>query len=85
MAASLLHPDRYGSLMRDLITEWTGLLSSAFRDMGMPEARARTEATLLVDASFGLLIAPLADGDWHRADAAFRTLLDRLEPGWQTD
>ncbi|MFE5176484.1 TetR family transcriptional regulator [Streptomyces sp. NPDC057651] len=84
MAASLLHPDRYGSLMHDLITEWTGLLSSVFRDMGMPEARARTEATLLVDASFGLLIAPLADGDWHRADAAFRTLLDRLEPGWQT-
>ncbi|WP_328889221.1 TetR/AcrR family transcriptional regulator [Streptomyces sp. NBC_00316] len=84
VAASLLHPERYGPLMRDLVSEWAGLLGSVFRDMGMSEARARTEASLLVNASFGLLLAPLADGDWRRADAAFRTLLDRLEPGWRT-
>ncbi|MET7856503.1 TetR/AcrR family transcriptional regulator [Streptomyces sp. NPDC005318] len=84
VAASLLHPERYGPLMRDLVSEWAGLLGSVFHDMGMSEARARTEASLLVNASFGLLIAPLADGDWRRADAAFRTLLDRLEPGWRT-
>ncbi|MDF6042264.1 TetR/AcrR family transcriptional regulator [Streptomyces sp. JH14] len=84
VTASLLHPERYGPLMHDIVSEWTGLLGSVFRDMGMPEARARTEAALLVNASFGLVIASLADGDWHRADAAFRTLLDRLEPGWHT-
>ncbi|MEU1409120.1 TetR/AcrR family transcriptional regulator [Streptomyces sp. NPDC005728] len=82
MTASLLHPDRYGPVMHDIVTEWTGLLDSVFRDLGMAEARARTEAALLVDASFGLLIASLADGDWDRADAAFHVLLDRLEPRW---
>lgn len=80
--ASVLHPGRYGPAMRDMLTEWTGLLVSVFRGLGMPEARAGTEAALLIGASFGLLIAPLADGDWDRADAAFHALLDRLEPGW---
>jgi hypothetical protein len=51
--------------------------------MGLPEARARTEAVLLVDSAFGLLVAPLAGGDWDEADAAFHALLDRLEPGWR--
>ncbi|WP_369249182.1 TetR/AcrR family transcriptional regulator [Streptomyces sp. R41] len=83
MTASVLHPDRYGPVMHDVVTDWTGLFTSVFRDLGMAEARARTEATLLVDATFGLLFAPLADGDWDRADAAFRTFLDRIEPGWQ--
>ncbi|MEU8789184.1 TetR/AcrR family transcriptional regulator [Streptomyces sp. NPDC048643] len=83
MAASLLRSDRYGPVMRNVLTEWTTLLSSAFRDLGMAEARARAEADLLVDACLGLLIAPLADGGQDRADAAFRTLLDRLEPGWR--
>ncbi|MFG2635725.1 TetR/AcrR family transcriptional regulator [Streptomyces sp. NPDC048362] len=84
MAASLLHPDRYGPLMHDMITGWTRLLTSVFRDLGMAEARAHTEATLLVDSAFGLVLAPLADGDWNRAETAFQSLLDRLEPGWQT-
>ncbi|WP_393072206.1 TetR/AcrR family transcriptional regulator [Streptomyces sp. LN704] len=82
LAAGLLHPDRYGTVMRDVLSEWTRLLTSVFRDLGMTEARARTEASLLVDASFGLLLAPLTDGDWDRAGAAFHALLDRLEPGW---
>ncbi|MEU9363308.1 TetR/AcrR family transcriptional regulator [Streptomyces avermitilis] len=82
MTVSVLHPDRYGPFMRDVLTEWRGLLASVFRGLGMAEAQARTEADLLVDAFFGLLIAPLADGDWDRADAAVHTLLDRLEPGW---
>ncbi|MGW2558544.1 TetR/AcrR family transcriptional regulator [Streptomyces sp. NPDC001514] len=84
MAAGLHHPDRYGPLMRDALTEWTDLLTAVFLDLDMPDERARNEATLLVDASFGLLFAPLADGDWDRADAAFHTLLDRLEPCWHT-
>ncbi|QIY60552.1 MULTISPECIES: TetR/AcrR family transcriptional regulator [unclassified Streptomyces] len=83
LAAGLLHPERYGPVVRDVLSEWTRLLTSVFRDLGMTEARAATEASLLVDASFGLLLAPLTDGDWDRADAAFHTLLDRLEPGWQ--
>ncbi|MET9889212.1 TetR/AcrR family transcriptional regulator [Streptomyces sp. NPDC006465] len=82
VTVSLLHPDRYGPVMRDLLTEWTGLLTPVFRDLGMTEARARTEATLLVDATFGLLIASLAEDDRDRTDAAFHALLDRLEPGW---
>ncbi|WP_351234662.1 TetR/AcrR family transcriptional regulator [Streptomyces sp. NPDC002133] len=84
MTASLLNPDRYGPVMRDVLTEWTDLLTRLFVDLGIPGERARDEATLLVDATFGLLHAPLARGDWDRADAAFRTLLDRLEPGWRT-
>ncbi|MFD1277061.1 hypothetical protein ACFQ51_50410 [Streptomyces kaempferi] len=52
--------------MRDVLSEWTRLLTSVFRDLGMTEARAGTEASLLVDASFGLLLAPLTDGDWDR-------------------
>jgi AcrR family transcriptional regulator len=83
MVASLLHPDRYGPLMRELVTEWTDLLSPVFLDFGMPSDRARTEASVLVDATVGLLVAPLADGDWDRAGAAFQILLDRLEPGWR--
>ncbi|MFF2996089.1 TetR family transcriptional regulator [Streptomyces sp. NPDC057950] len=83
MAVGLLHPERYGPVMRDVMSEWTRLLTSVFRDLGMAEVRARTEASLLVDASFGLLLAHLADGDWDRAGAAFHTLLDRLEPGWR--
>ncbi|MGW3632189.1 TetR/AcrR family transcriptional regulator [Streptomyces sp. NPDC005122] len=83
MAVGLLHPDRYGPVVRDAMREWTRLLTAAFRDLGMTEARARTEATLLLDATFGLLIAPLVTGDWDRAGAAFHTLLDRLEPGWR--
>ncbi|MFJ5273972.1 TetR/AcrR family transcriptional regulator [Streptomyces sp. NPDC088358] len=83
MAAGLLHPERYGPVMRDVLSGWTGLLTSVFRDLGMAETRAGTEASLLVDASFGLLLAPLTDGDWDRAGAAFRTLLDRLEAGWR--
>ncbi|MET7986917.1 MULTISPECIES: TetR/AcrR family transcriptional regulator [unclassified Streptomyces] len=82
MAAGLIDPDRYGPVLRDVLDEWTDLLSSAFRDLGMPEARARTEATLLVDATFGLVVASLAEGGRERADTAFRVLLDRLEPGW---
>ncbi|MCX5285310.1 TetR/AcrR family transcriptional regulator [Streptomyces sp. NBC_00198] len=83
MAASVLHSDRYGPVMRAVLAEWTALLAPAFRDLGMAEERARAEADLLVDACLGLLIAPLGDGDWARADAAFHTLLDRLEPAWR--
>ncbi|MFJ1605471.1 TetR/AcrR family transcriptional regulator [Streptomyces sp. NPDC088253] len=83
MITGLLRPDRYGPVLRDTLTEWKGLFASVFREMGLPEARARTEAVLLVDASFGLVVGPLADGDWDAADAAFRVLLDRLEPGWR--
>jgi hypothetical protein len=50
----------------------------------MGQDRARTQATLLIYATFGLLIAPLADGHWERADKAFQALLDSLEPGWHT-
>ncbi|MFE3638519.1 TetR/AcrR family transcriptional regulator [Streptomyces sp. NPDC059168] len=82
MSAGLLRPDRYGSLMRDVLTSWTDLLTRAFLNLGMTEDRARTQATLLIDTSFGLLLAPLADGHWDRADVAFHTLLDGLEPGW---
>ncbi|MGW1888283.1 TetR/AcrR family transcriptional regulator [Streptomyces sp. NPDC001970] len=84
MTASLLHPDRYGPVMHDVLTEWTDLLTRLFVDLGIPGERARDEATLLVDATFGLLHAPLARGDWDRAGTAFRTLLGRLEPGWRT-
>lgn len=83
MVTGLLHPDRYGPVMRDILAEWTGLLTSVFRDMGLSEARARTEAVLLVDACFGLIVGPVVDGDYDEADAAFRVLLDRLEPGWR--
>ncbi|MFB6878028.1 TetR/AcrR family transcriptional regulator [Streptomyces sp. NPDC056323] len=84
MSASVLHPDRYGPVMRDIVTEWTELLTAIFRDLGMTEDRARTQATLLTDALFGLLNAPLADGHWDRAHKAFHVLLDSLEPGWHT-
>ncbi|MFF9177600.1 TetR/AcrR family transcriptional regulator [Streptomyces sp. NPDC014793] len=82
MSAGLLHPDRYGSVIRDVLGSWTDLLTSFFQDLGLTEDRARTQATLLTDASFGLLLAPLADGHWDRADQAFHVLLDSLEPGW---
>ncbi|ANP52318.1 AcrR family transcriptional regulator [Streptomyces griseochromogenes] len=82
MSAEVLHPDRYGPVMRDIITAWTDLLTSVFRDLGLDHDRAWTEATVLTDATFGLLMAPLAHGDWERAGLAFNVLLDRLEPGW---
>ncbi|MGW2702582.1 TetR/AcrR family transcriptional regulator [Streptomyces sp. NPDC001340] len=82
LSAGVLHPDRYGPVMLDVVTEWTALLTSVFRDLGMGQERARTQATLLADATLGLLIAPLADGHWDQADQAFRALLDSLEPGW---
>ncbi|KUN05294.1 TetR family transcriptional regulator [Streptomyces yokosukanensis] len=84
MGAGVLHPDRYGPIMRDIVTEWTELLTSVFRDLGMTRDRARTQATLLTDASFGLLITPLVDGHFDRAHKAFHALLDSLEPGWHT-
>ncbi|MCX4515120.1 TetR/AcrR family transcriptional regulator [Streptomyces sp. NBC_01619] len=83
MATSLLSPDRYGPVMRDGLNEWTDLLTLCFVDLGMSAERARSEATILVGGTYGLLLAPLADGDWGKADAAFHTLLDRLEPGWR--
>ncbi|MFJ7967640.1 TetR/AcrR family transcriptional regulator [Streptomyces sp. NPDC096324] len=82
MAAGLIDPDRYGPLLRDVLTEWTDLLSSVFRDLGMAQLRARTEAALLVDATFGLVVASLTEDGRERADVAFLALLDRLEPGW---
>ncbi|MFI0960512.1 TetR/AcrR family transcriptional regulator [Streptomyces sp. NPDC021080] len=82
MAAGLIEPDRYGPVLRDVLTEWTDLLTSAFRDLGMTDVRARAEAVLLVDATFGLLVASLAEGGREPADTAFPALLDRLEPGW---
>ncbi|WP_328444598.1 TetR/AcrR family transcriptional regulator [Streptomyces sp. NBC_00386] len=82
MTASLIDPDRYGPVLSDVLTEWTELLTSVFRDLGMPRVRARTEAALLVDATFGLVVAAQAEGGREPADAAFRALLDRLEPGW---
>ncbi|MET7562608.1 TetR/AcrR family transcriptional regulator [Streptomyces sp. NPDC005479] len=85
MTASVLHPDKYGPLMRDLITEWTDLYTPLFVRLDMSDERARNEATLLVDATLGLLYGSLADGDWDRATATFRTLLDRLESGWTPD
>ncbi|MFE0509145.1 TetR/AcrR family transcriptional regulator [Streptomyces sp. NPDC058964] len=84
MSASVLHPDRYGPVMRDIVTQWTALLTSVFRDLGMGQDRARTQATLLTDASLGLLTAPLTDGHWDHADKAFHALLDSLEPSWHT-
>jgi AcrR family transcriptional regulator len=83
LSAGVLHPDRYGPVLRNLITEWTDLLTDVFRGLGMDLDRARTQATLLADASFGLLFAPLADGHWDRADRAFHALLDSLEPVWR--
>ncbi|MET7312265.1 TetR/AcrR family transcriptional regulator [Streptomyces sp. NPDC005134] len=85
MTASVLHPDRYGPLMRDLITEWMDLFTPLFVRLGMSDERARNEATLVVDAILGLLYGSLADDDWDRAAAAFHTLLDRLESGWTPD
>ncbi|MEW2301323.1 TetR/AcrR family transcriptional regulator [Streptomyces sp. NPDC006655] len=82
MSASVLHPDRYGPVMHDIVTEWTDMITSILRELGLSEHRSRTQATLLTDASLGLLLAPLADGHWDRAEAAFRALLDTLEPGW---
>ncbi|MGW2746305.1 TetR/AcrR family transcriptional regulator [Streptomyces sp. NPDC001450] len=82
MSAGALHPDRYGPVMHDIITAWTDLLTSVFRDLGLDHDRARIQATVLTDASLGLLMAPLADGDWERAGKAFDALLDSLEPGW---
>ncbi|MEU8972310.1 TetR/AcrR family transcriptional regulator [Streptomyces monashensis] len=82
MSASVLHPDRYGPVMHDIVTEWTDLLTSVFRDLGMNRDQALTQATVLTDAGLGLLMAPLADGHWAQADTAFRALLDALEPGW---
>ncbi|MFE2530884.1 TetR/AcrR family transcriptional regulator [Streptomyces sp. NPDC059371] len=82
MAAGLIDPDRYGPLLRDVLTEWTDLLTSVFRDLGMAQVRARTEAALLVDATFGLVVASLTEDGRERADAAFLALLERLEPGW---
>ncbi|MEU6271972.1 TetR/AcrR family transcriptional regulator [Streptomyces populi] len=82
MAVGLIDPDRYGPLLRDVLAEWTDLLASAFRGLGMQKARARTEAALLVDATFGLVVASLAEDGREQADAAFHALLDRLEPGW---
>jgi hypothetical protein len=84
MSAGVFHPDRYGSVVHDIATEWTDLLISVFGGIGMGQDRARTQATLLIYATFGLLIAPLADGHWERADKAFQALLDSLEPGWHT-
>jgi AcrR family transcriptional regulator len=83
MSASVLHPDRYGPVLHDIVTEWTDLFTSVFRDLGMDRDRARTQAALLTDASLGLVIAPLANGHWDRADKAFHALLDILEPGWR--
>ncbi|MEV7169047.1 TetR/AcrR family transcriptional regulator [Streptomyces sp. NPDC093224] len=83
MTTSVLHPERYGPVMREVLNGWTDLLCGLFAGLGLPAARARTEATLLVDGMFGLLVAPLADGDRERADRAFTLLLDRLEPGWR--
>ncbi|MER7983315.1 TetR/AcrR family transcriptional regulator [Streptomyces sp. NPDC095817] len=83
MTASLHDPDRYGPLVRNVLTDWTDLLTPAFTDLGMTLERARTEATLLVSSTFGLLVSPLTDGRWETADAAFRTLLDRLDVGWK--
>ncbi|MEV6702654.1 TetR/AcrR family transcriptional regulator, partial [Streptomyces sp. NPDC051453] len=59
------------------------LFTAVFADWGMPASRARTEATLVVDATFGLLTAPLSNGGEDQADAAFHMLLDRLETGWR--
>ncbi|MFG2991842.1 TetR/AcrR family transcriptional regulator [Streptomyces sp. NPDC048257] len=83
MTASVLHPSRYGPVMRDVLHEWRTLLTAAFTDLGMSGSRALVEASLLVDATLGLLHAALADDDWDRATAAFQTLLDRLEPAWR--
>ncbi|MEU9161393.1 TetR/AcrR family transcriptional regulator [Streptomyces sp. NPDC048424] len=85
MTASVLNPDRYGPVMRDVLAEWRRLLTPAFAGLGMSDERAGAEAALLVHATLGLLHAPLADGDWDRATVAFRLLLDRLEPAWRAD
>ncbi|MFJ7949033.1 TetR/AcrR family transcriptional regulator [Streptomyces sp. NPDC096354] len=85
MTASVLHPDRYGPLMRDLITEWTDVFAPLFVRLGMSDERAQNEATLMFGAILGLLYGSLADGDWDRAAAAFHALLDRLESGWAPD
>ncbi|MER5604245.1 TetR/AcrR family transcriptional regulator [Streptomyces sp. NPDC002265] len=82
MVANVLHPGRYEPLTRDNLRQWTDLFTAFFGNWGMPAPRARAEATLLVDAVFGLLMAHLADDREDQADAAFRVLLDRLEPGW---
>ncbi|UUN30031.1 TetR/AcrR family transcriptional regulator [Streptomyces sp. FIT100] len=82
MAASLMNPAPYGPVAHDAVREWAALLAPLFLGLGLPEDRARNEATLLVGTALGLLVTPLADGDWDRADAAFRTLLDSLAPGW---
>ncbi|MEU4353131.1 TetR/AcrR family transcriptional regulator [Streptomyces virginiae] len=83
MTASVINPGRYGPVMRNTLGEWRRRLTSAFAGLGMPDERAAAEAVLVVDAALGLLHAPLADGDWDRATAAFHMLLDRLEPGWR--
>lgn len=83
MAAAMLRPERHGPYMRDLIGEWTELVVPVFEGIGMSEDQALTETRLLVDSIFGLLVAYLADGDEERAESAFGTLLDRLEPWWR--
>ncbi|MGW5649923.1 TetR/AcrR family transcriptional regulator [Streptomyces humi] len=82
MSASVLHPDRYGPVMLSVVSQWTALLTSVFRDLGMTPDRARSQATLLTGATLGLLITPLANGQWDQAQEAFHALLDSLEPGW---
>ncbi|TLQ42832.1 TetR/AcrR family transcriptional regulator [Streptomyces marianii] len=84
MADSLLHPDRYGPVMRDTIGQWTDLLASVLLGIGVPADRARSHAVLLTGAIFGLLMAPMADARWDRATTAYRDLLDSLEPAWRS-
>ncbi|MET8292143.1 TetR/AcrR family transcriptional regulator [Streptomyces sp. NPDC005132] len=62
MAAGLFHPDRYGPVVRDVLSQWTDLLTSAFRGLGMTEDQAGAETVLVADAVFGLLVVPLGTG-----------------------
>ncbi|MFF7215120.1 TetR family transcriptional regulator [Streptomyces sp. NPDC008238] len=83
MASSMLNPERHGPYLGGLVAEWTDLLVPVFEGLGMDGEHARIEARLLVNGSFGTLVALLADGEEERADVSFRALLDRLETGWR--
>ena len=76
---ALQQPEVFAAFLASLDT-WTDVCAQIARDEGLPAARARDTARLLVGATRGLLIDRLTSDAPQQVDRAFRLLLDLTVP-----
>jgi AcrR family transcriptional regulator len=69
-ALALRHPERVPGFLESAVEDWLGFLAAPLIAAGMPSARARAHATVVLGGYRGFMLDFIATGDAQRVGAA---------------